>query len=74
MLFVIVQFLPLAIAPITTQTGSSVLGTNSDGFATFCPVYDINIFLQPIGRWSVIGFFITFNNLIDESDALAENL
>ena len=69
-----IKNIPFAIAPITTQIGSSVSGTISDGLATLSAVYDINNFLQPIGKWSVIGFFITFNSFIDESDALTENL
>ena len=69
-----IQSLPFAIAPITTQIGSSDSGTISDGLETLSAVYDINNFLQPIGKWSVIGFFITFNSFIDESDALTENL
>ena len=66
--------IPFAIAPITTQMGSSVSGTISEGLETLSAVYDINNFLQPIGRWSVIGFLITFSNFIDESEALTENL
>ena len=66
--------LPFAIAPITTHMGSSDSGMISEGLATLSAVYDINNFLHPMGRWSVIGFLMTFNNLIEESEAFTENL
>ncbi len=31
----------------------------------YIPWKDVHIFLQPVGRWSVIGFLITYNKLID---------
>lgn len=54
--------------------GSSDSGMISEGLATLSAVYDINNFLHPMGRWSVIGFFMTFNSLMEESDAFTENL
>ena len=60
---------PWAIAPTVIATGSS-FGTKSRGLTTFLALNDITTFLQPTGRWSVIGFLITFSNFKFPSDAL----
>ena len=65
---------PLAIAPTTTQIGSSLSGTTSEAFDAPSALKDKQTFLQPTGKWSSIGFLMTFNSLMLESEALMENL
>ena len=65
--------LPWAIAPTTTVIGSS-LGTRSLGFTKLGTENEVPSLRQPTGRWSVIGFRITFSSFIGLSVALTLNL
>lgn len=64
---------PWAIAPTTKAIGAS-WETSSDGLIGFSAENDVATFRQPAGKWSVIGFLITFINLADVSAALTLNL
>ena len=52
---------PCAIAPITTTKGSSFI-TSSLGWIHLSALNDIHTFLQPTGRWSVMGFLMTLSS------------
>ena len=51
------------MAPTTKATGSS-FGTKSRTSDTVSTWKDVPIFLHPVGKWSVIGFFITWKIII----------
>lgn len=65
---------PWAKAPKTKAIGSSPSGTSDLQSSTNRPVKENPIFLHPTGRWSVIGFLMTFNNFTEVSPARMQNL